>query len=106
MPPWWEWQRTMQQGVTGWLQATEGSSRSEHRSLERADGGNSAGFGDATFHGSMGGKRLNQPVVGISADNATGGYVTHAAWSISKADGTCPAMWKTFGQLSTSSDTR
>jgi hypothetical protein len=31
-------------------------------------------FGDATFWGSMGGKHLDQPVVGMAADGATGGY--------------------------------
>ncbi len=31
-------------------------------------------FGDAKFYGSMGGKRLNAPIVGMAADPATGGY--------------------------------
>jgi len=31
-------------------------------------------FGDAAFLGSMGGKPLNKPVVGIASDPATGGY--------------------------------
>ena len=31
-------------------------------------------FGDATFHGSMGGTKLNAPVVGTASDPATGGY--------------------------------
>ena len=38
-----------------------------------ADGGIFS-FGDASFYGSMGGRRLNRPIVGISADDATGGY--------------------------------
>ncbi len=36
-------------------------------------------FGDATFHGSMGGKQLNQPIVGMALDQATGGYWLVAA---------------------------
>jgi hypothetical protein len=36
-------------------------------------------FGNAVFRGSMGGKRLNQPMVGIAADPATGGYWTVAS---------------------------
>ena len=31
-------------------------------------------FGDAKFYGSMGGKRLNAPIVGMAEDPATGGY--------------------------------
>ena len=31
-------------------------------------------FGDAAFYGSMGGTPLNQPIVGIASDAATGGY--------------------------------
>jgi hypothetical protein len=31
-------------------------------------------FGDAHFYGSTGGIRLNQPVVGMAVDAATGGY--------------------------------
>ena len=38
-----------------------------------SDGGIFA-FGNAGFHGSMGGITLNQPVVGIAADNSSGGY--------------------------------
>jgi hypothetical protein len=34
---------------------------------------------DAPFHGSMGGKPLNQPIVGIAADPRTGGYWEVAA---------------------------
>jgi len=41
--------------------------------LVASDGGTFA-FGDAAFHGSMGGQHLNQQVVGISVDLATGGY--------------------------------
>ena len=41
--------------------------------LVAADGGIFS-FGDAAFHGSMGGQHLNRPVVGISPDHATGGY--------------------------------
>jgi len=36
-------------------------------------------FGDAAFHGSMGGRHLNAPVVGMAADAATGGYWLVAA---------------------------
>ena len=45
-----------------------------------SDGGVFA-FGDAGFYGSMGGKPLDQPVVGITADPANGGY-----WEVT-ADG-------------------
>ena len=38
-----------------------------------ADGGIFA-FGDAAFQGSMGGQALNAPVVGMTADDSTGGY--------------------------------
>ena len=38
-------------------------------------------FGDAAFHGSVGGSTINAPVVGMAADSATGGY-----WLVS-ADG-------------------
>jgi hypothetical protein len=31
-------------------------------------------FGDAHFYGSMGGRPLNQPIVGMAADSQTGGY--------------------------------
>ena len=48
--------------------------------LVAADGGIFA-FGDALFHGSMGGLSLTQPMVGIAADATTGGY-----WTVS-ADG-------------------
>ena len=43
-----------------------------------ADGGIFT-FGNAQFHGSMGGKPLNKPVVGMAADPATGGYWEVAA---------------------------
>jgi len=43
-----------------------------------SDGGIFA-FGDAGFHGSMGGIRLNQPVMGMAADPTTGGYWLVAA---------------------------
>ena len=43
-----------------------------------ADGGVFS-FGNASFYGSMGGKPLNAPVVGIAADPATGGYWEVAA---------------------------
>jgi len=36
-------------------------------------------FGNARFHGSMGGHRLNAPMVGVAADPATGGYWTVAS---------------------------
>ncbi|MDR3662542.1 MAG: hypothetical protein P4L86_19540, partial [Mycobacterium sp.] len=42
------------------------------------DGGVFA-YGSTTFHGSMGGKPLNAPVVGMAADDATGGYWLVAA---------------------------
>ena len=38
-----------------------------------SDGGIFA-FGNAAFHGSMGGAPLNAPVVGMATDSATGGY--------------------------------
>jgi hypothetical protein len=41
--------------------------------LVASDGGIFA-FGDAKFYGSMGGIHLNKPVVGMAADDATGGY--------------------------------
>jgi hypothetical protein len=41
--------------------------------LAATDGGVFA-FGDAAFHGSMGGTPLAAPVVGMAADAATGGY--------------------------------
>ena len=41
--------------------------------LVASDGGIFS-YGDATFHGSMGGRPLNQPVVGMAADPSTGGY--------------------------------
>ena len=31
-------------------------------------------FGDATFHGSMGGAPLNKPEPGLASDTVTGGY--------------------------------
>jgi hypothetical protein len=43
-----------------------------------ADGGIFS-FGDATFHGSMGGTRLNQPIVGMAATPGGGGYWEVAA---------------------------
>jgi len=46
--------------------------------LVAADGGIFS-FGDAAFHGSMGGVPLDQPVVGMAADPATGGYWLVAA---------------------------
>ncbi len=41
--------------------------------LVAKDGGVFA-FGDAQFSGSMGGKALNSPMVGMAVDQATGGY--------------------------------
>jgi hypothetical protein len=41
--------------------------------LAEADGGVRA-FGGSTFHGSMGGKPLNSPIVGIAATPSGGGY--------------------------------
>jgi len=41
--------------------------------LVASDGGVFA-FGDAGYFGSMGGQHLNQPIVGIAADNTTYGY--------------------------------
>lgn len=35
--------------------------------------------GDAHFYGSMGGRPLNQPIVGMAVDQATGGYWLVAA---------------------------
>ena len=50
-----------------------------------ADGGVFA-FGDAGFHGSLGGSAQASPTVGITADRATGGY-----WLVA-ADGTVTAF--------------
>ena len=41
---------------------------------EVASDGGIFSFGSAAFYGSMGGTRLNAPVVGMAADPATGGY--------------------------------
>jgi len=41
---------------------------------EVTSGGDVYSFGDATFHGSTGGIRLNKPVVGMSATSDGGGY--------------------------------
>ena len=41
---------------------------------EVASDGGIFSFGNAAFYGSMGGTRLNAPVVGMAADPATGGY--------------------------------
>ena len=38
-----------------------------------SDGGIFA-FGNATFHGSLGGQSLSAPITGMASDNATGGY--------------------------------
>jgi hypothetical protein len=46
--------------------------------LVAADGGVFS-FGDAAFHGSLGGTPLDQPVVGLGADPLTGGYWLIAA---------------------------
>ena len=46
--------------------------------LVAADGG-IFGFGDATFAGSIGGRRLNQPVVGMATTHDGGGYWLVAA---------------------------
>jgi sugar lactone lactonase YvrE len=46
--------------------------------LEVASDGGIFNYG-ASFHGSMGGKHLNAPIVGIAADPATGGYWEVAA---------------------------
>ena len=46
--------------------------------LEVASDGGIFNYG-ASFHGSMGGKHLNAPIVGIAADTATGGYWEVAA---------------------------
>jgi hypothetical protein len=43
-----------------------------------SDGGIFA-FGDAAFHGSLGGQTLNEPVVGMAADDTAGGYWLVAA---------------------------
>jgi hypothetical protein len=42
-------------------------------------------FGDAPFHGSLGGQALGSPVVGMASDPATGGY-----WLVQQ-DGTVTA---------------
>ncbi len=47
--------------------------------FEVASDGGIFTFGDAAFHGSMGGKPLNAPVVGMAIDPATGGYWEVAA---------------------------
>ncbi len=41
---------------------------------EVASDGGMFTFGDAVFHGSMGGKPLNEPIVAMATDSATGGY--------------------------------
>lgn len=46
--------------------------------LVAADGGIFA-YGDAAFHGSTGGIKLNEPIVAMAADPATGGYWLVAA---------------------------
>jgi hypothetical protein len=43
-----------------------------------SDGGIFA-FGDAVFHGSMGGKLLNEPIVGLVATKDGGGYTEVAS---------------------------
>ncbi len=44
-----------------------------------AAGGGIFGFGDARSYGSMGGKHLSRPIVGMATDTATGGYWEVAA---------------------------
>jgi hypothetical protein len=46
--------------------------------LDAADGGIFS-FGDAAFSGSMGGRPLDEPIVGMGADPVTGGYWEVAA---------------------------
>ena len=58
-----------------------GSSRAGYWLVAR-DGGIFA-FGDAGFHGSMGGQPLNQPIVGMAATPAGAGY-----WMIGADGGT------------------
>ncbi len=41
---------------------------------EVASDGGIFSYGDATFYGSMGGKHLNKPIVGIAANPTGGGY--------------------------------
>ena len=45
-----------------------------HGYWEVASDGGIFSFGDAAFYGSMGGKPLNQPVVGIASDASGLGY--------------------------------
>jgi hypothetical protein len=54
------------------------SGSSQGLSMTAADGGIFA-FGDAAFHGSMGGQHLNQPIVGMAATPDGGGYWEVAA---------------------------
>jgi hypothetical protein len=55
--------------------------------LVASDGGVFS-FGDARFHGSMVGRHLNAPIVGIAADSAAGGHMGASAgyWLVG-ADG-------------------
>ncbi len=57
--------------------------------LVGSDGGIFA-FGDAAFHGSMGGIPLNKPIVGIAVDPATGGYWL-VAWTVASSPSTLPS---------------
>jgi len=49
-------------------------------------------FGDARFQGSMGGRPLNEPIVGISADDATGGY-----WLVASDGASSPSAHRSSG---------
>ena len=49
-------------------------------------------FGDAAFKGSMGGQHLNEPIVGMAADPATGGYWEVASDGGVFAEGDAPLV--------------
>jgi hypothetical protein len=70
--------------------------------LVAADGGVFA-FGDARFSGSMGGRVLNAPMVGIAANPAGSGYWTVAADGGVFAFGDAPYLGSAQGQISDTS---
>ena len=61
---------------------------------EVASDGGGFTFGAAPFHGSMGGKPLNAPVVGMAYDQATGGY-----WEVASDGGVFSFTAPFFGSM-------